>query len=1421
MKKQRIVAWALSLSMIFSSFSFNTFAQDTNAADTDADVVSSEAAVAVDVANDDSTLSTLDDTNDFSAFINATSPWKASVYGNLGEDYKNYTAENFLVTGTADSAELKAANNVGKIDGSANEGLAFYYQELSNSDDFTISATAEVQADSTSLGMTQVSFGVMLKDTIYVNETYGGGGASYGNGVYAGLLAMDKAAAGNMLSSFVRKDGKYSAAATTSVKSAYAEAPVGGEKYDITIKKSGSTYKVKFGDDPEVTYGEDDVTLTGDKIYAGVYVARGVHVKFTNLKIAKEGAVELGDWVSGMTSTSVIGSKGTVTPDGNSVNLKVEGNKGKLSASEETIVYYTQEISADADFELSGKVTVNSVSASGDSNPQQSSFGLAILNELYDHGGSNDTVTAKVTNGVYNAWYAAKSTDTEGYIAPMARLAAAAATRDVQSAISDSYPIKGTDIGTFDLSIKKTGTNYKVSCGDKSYTFSDDAGRLTGTIYPMFFVARNADITVTDYKLDVETKTATGLTINSKPSKTVYYVGEEFDTTGLKVSVDYDNGTSEEASLEDLAITGFDSETAGTKTIKVTKGKVSQTFTVTVNPIKVTNIKIDTEPALNVYNIGAVFNPAGATVVATYEDGTTETLKASQVVYTIDGKVFDSTTAFTSDFVGAKTVKVSRLETDTINPNGVYATYNITVGSATVESIKVAVTPKQVYYVGDEIDTNGLVIRATYSDGTEANLKESEYTVSGFSSSTTTNGYADMTITYNINPSITTSYQYGVYAVMPERLMIDTYPRTTFDINEDFNSEGLVVNVFYNNETTTTAVEGTDYTIDLSDYNAKKGAAGEAVVKIVPTNSSFDSIEFSVTIREAQKFIWRGAIFGQSSGGAGNDDNESALQGGKSEVIVPNYGTVDGTMTIKSWNGAGKVTGDHDGIAYYYTTVPNEDNFTLSADIYVRGYLGAETGPYNVDEKRSGQEGFGLMARDVIPLQDEDGNRVVNPSEAAKDDEGVARPYNKGSVFASNMVLAGGYSGTSWPADLTTASGQKNARINRINLVARTGVTNWVSGTDGASGTTVGPKKISSTVPLAGIHTEEGDTTHVKLSGKESDQTCTGDTYRITLKRVNLEKDEASGTVLRGLQATCTNLGTGETMTENLDDSSVNNMFEAQNDQVYVGFFAARWAIIDVTNVKFYTSNPMTDEVVEVSKNDAVIPSVSVSSSLFTTDEYYTLTVKTNNDNGGYITVSQNGEVVYQDRKVSAKTSKIPLTLVKNTTNTVTVVYTPSTLDNLTSYSPITKTVEIVHKDGDTFVGEEEDGSQIWYVSPTGSANGDGTRENPFDLDTALGFVSDGQTIIMLDGTYSHPNTITIASGKSGRTGKISLIADEGASPIIDFETQGEGFNLAASYWHIKGITIARCGDNSHGMNVGGNYNTIEDCTFVENGGTG
>jgi len=83
------------------------------------------------------------------------------------------------------------------------------------------------------------------------------------------------------------------------------------------------------------------------------------------------------------------------------------------------------------------------------------------------------------------------------------------------------------------------------------------------------------------FTVTVNAKTLTSIAVTTKPTKQTYLTGESLNTSGMAVTVYYDNGTS--AVISTGLTTRYDFTTAGTKTVTVEYGGKSAAFTVTVN----------------------------------------------------------------------------------------------------------------------------------------------------------------------------------------------------------------------------------------------------------------------------------------------------------------------------------------------------------------------------------------------------------------------------------------------------------------------------------------------------------------------------------------------------------------------------------------------------------------------------------------------------------------------------------------------------------------------------------------------------------------------------------------------------------------------------------------------------------------------
>ena len=94
--------------------------------------------------------------------------------------------------------------------------------------------------------------------------------------------------------------------------------------------------------------------------------------------------------------------------------------------------------------------------------------------------------------------------------------------------------------------------------------------------------------------------------------------------TGGKVTVTRENDPDEIVDLTASMVTGFESETAGTKTLTITYQEKTTTFDVTVSEVTLTKIEWKTEPTKKNYSVGESLDVTGGVITATYSDNSTK-----------------------------------------------------------------------------------------------------------------------------------------------------------------------------------------------------------------------------------------------------------------------------------------------------------------------------------------------------------------------------------------------------------------------------------------------------------------------------------------------------------------------------------------------------------------------------------------------------------------------------------------------------------------------------------------------------------------------------------------------------------------------------------------------------------------------------
>lgn len=311
--------------------------------------------------------------------------------------------------------------------------------------------------------------------------------------------------------------------------------------------------------------------------------------------------------------------------------------------------------------------------------------------------------------------------------------------------------------------------------------------------------------------------------------------------------------------------------------------------------------------------------------------------------------------------------------------------------------------------------------------------------------------------------------------------------------------------------------------------------------------------------------------------------------------------------------------------------------------------------------------------------------------------------------------------------------------------------------------------------------TSERVNTYKKFSGKAS--FVVGNTYTFTL-----EKTDTSFIASMG----------DDKVT--LDDTSI---LSVQDDgSICIGVMTARKVGVDITDIKFETSE--SKGVSGVEKDERVKPSTRVYSTGTTGATEYEY-VYASNVPGTLTVTAPDGKALTPVKMEADSVARVNVTLSVGD-NTVSSTFVPDSSANLTSYDPITTSMNVSCKQ----YGSLED---YLYVAADGSGTGDGTKGNPLDLATAVRYAMPGQILMLKDGTY---NGVTIERSSSGTADRYIVMRPENAGGVV---FQSKGITLVGSYWHIYGMYVKNV--SSVGIQICGNNNIIEMCTVEGSTNTG
>ena len=386
---------------------------------------------------------------------------------------------------------------------------------------------------------------------------------------------------------------------------------------------------------------------------------------------------------------------------------------------------------------------------------------------------------------------------------------------EVKSITVQTNPTKTTYYQNQSLDI--TGGVIKATYNDgttKTINMNDTGVKVSG-YNPGKIGEQNITVTykgkTTTFKVTVNENAVTSFTIGKNPTKTNYFVGDAFDGAGGYLDVVYASGERSVISFiaNGVAISGFDSTTAGTKTITVTYKQKSATFQVTIVEVQVTSLVIQQDPNKLVYGVGELLDLSGGVLLEKYNNNTKRTVSMTDL----------------SVQVGSYDFSMTGLKGITLTLDGKSVTFEVIVeeaqpGQLTLYSISVHKAPfKTTYNIGEELDLTWGYIKADYrgQDGNTVynrmhiiGMKDNMFTYSGFDS--TTEGTKTITVTAGDK---TTSFTVNVVKPTPvlKSISVTKTPSKTeyLQYEENLNNAG--------GELTLTYSDGTTETIPLTNAN--------------------------------------------------------------------------------------------------------------------------------------------------------------------------------------------------------------------------------------------------------------------------------------------------------------------------------------------------------------------------------------------------------------------------------------------------------------------------------------------------------------------------------------------------------------------------------------------------------------------------
>ena len=428
------------------------------------------------------------------------------------------------------------------------------------------------------------------------------------------------------------------------------------------------------------------------------------------------------------------------------------------------------------------------------------SFNLASVSSKAKGGRTGEAYSAGIVGYVeeksistiknsYNKGKTEAGDSDHNYILRTANSNGTVAFLDSNSKITNVYYLNGT--GDSQIGAKALSeTQMKIKSNFAGFDFNSRwiINEYTNFPYPQL----RENMYDADKKID-------SIEILHTSTKTEYYIGDAIDISGAVIRVYFVDNTYEDIKVTEDMLSGYDMSNAGKQTVDINYRDIKVNFEITVEePPVVQMISVLTMPTKTEFIRGTSFDFTGLRVQVIYTNGKKEIIEVTP----------DMTTGGDINKSGKQTITYTRF--------GSSVTFDVTVIPVKPVGLEVDKMPTQTKYVlGQDINTDGLVVKAKNNDGTYNVITPD--TIEGYNKDKI--GVQTITVKYS---DFETTFEVEVLDPDPVSIAVTTQPtNNNYIIGQKFNPQGMVVKAFYENGF---SKEITDYEVGELPKKAGQGA---------------------------------------------------------------------------------------------------------------------------------------------------------------------------------------------------------------------------------------------------------------------------------------------------------------------------------------------------------------------------------------------------------------------------------------------------------------------------------------------------------------------------------------------------------------------------------------------------------------------